>query len=73
LTKITTTLPRVFTVLNDAATAGAKDVLGFAVFEVHNLFDEIKTKALRCKVESLTSFQVLKNLSSPFKWFNRGC
>lgn len=27
-------------------------MLGYAVFEVDNLFDEIKTKALRCKVES---------------------
>jgi len=39
-----------------------------AVFEAENLFDQINTKALKCKVEP---DQVRKKLSSPFKRFNR--
>ena len=41
-------------VLDDASVADdVKDVLGCAVFEVHSLFDEIKIKALRCRVDAM--------------------
>ncbi|CAJ2638788.1 unnamed protein product [Trifolium pratense] len=47
-----------------------------AVFEAGDLFDEINTEALRCKVEAeyetrTATAQVLKKLSSRFKRFNR--
>ncbi|MCI19397.1 putative CC-NBS-LRR resistance protein, partial [Trifolium medium] len=41
------------------------DILRNVVFEVGYFLDEINLEALRCEVEGK-----LKNLSSPFIWFN---
>jgi len=72
LTKLKATLLKVLIVFNnDAAAADVKDVLGYAVFEVHNLFDEINTRALHCKAGIATSLHGMNNLYSPFNHFNR--
>jgi len=77
LKKLKTTLVSVLIALNDDADVKEwLDMLRYAVLEVENLFDEINTEALRCKVEAqyqtiTPTSKVLKNLSSPFKRFNR--
>jgi hypothetical protein len=43
-------------------------MVGYGVFEVHNLFEKIKTEAFRCKVE--TEHQIPPT-TYPFKRFNR--
>ncbi|KAK2386037.1 putative disease resistance RPP13 protein [Trifolium repens] len=52
------------------------DMLRDAVFEADDMFDEINTEALKCKVEAeyesrSATAQVLKKLSSCFKRFNK--
>ncbi|RHN65529.1 putative P-loop containing nucleoside triphosphate hydrolase, leucine-rich repeat domain, L [Medicago truncatula] len=76
LINMKTTLLRVLILLNDdAAAADIKDMLGYAVFEVHNLFNQINIEAFSCKDGAYyqlinPNYQVLKNLSARFKWFN---
>ncbi|PNX74842.1 CC-NBS-LRR resistance protein, partial [Trifolium pratense] len=76
LTKLQKTLKRVLIVLDGDADAVVREALRYPIFEVVNLFDEINTEALRCKVkaqsQTLTpASQVLIYLSSPFKRSNR--
>ncbi|RHN65661.1 putative P-loop containing nucleoside triphosphate hydrolase [Medicago truncatula] len=82
LEKLKITLLSLQAVLNDAeekqitnpAVKEWLNMLQDAVFEAEDLFDEINTESLRCKVEAeyeTQSAKVLKKLSSRFKRFNR--
>ncbi|RHN65658.1 putative P-loop containing nucleoside triphosphate hydrolase, leucine-rich repeat domain, L [Medicago truncatula] len=82
LDKLKITLLSLQAVLNDAeekqiANSAVKEWLNMlqdAVFEAEDLFDEINTESLRCRVEAeyeTQSAKVLKKLSSRFKRFNR--
>jgi len=82
LDKLKITLLSLQAVLNDAeekqiTNSAVKEWLNMlqdAVFDAEDLFDEINTESLRCKVKAEYETQtakVLKKLSSRFKKFNR--
>ena len=84
LQKLEITLVSLQAILNDAEEKQIKnpavkkwlEMLQDAVFEADNLFDQIHTEELKCKVEAeyenqTATAQVLKNISYRFKRFNR--
>ncbi|KAL5077887.1 hypothetical protein RYX36_016871 [Vicia faba] len=73
LKKLKNTLVKILILLNDDADFKEwLDMVRYAVFEVYNLFDQINTEALRCKVEALTptTTKVRNFFSVRFKQFH---
>ncbi|AES68885.2 NB-ARC domain disease resistance protein [Medicago truncatula] len=78
LKKLEKKLLRILDVLHYASVADVNewwlDTLRYALFEVDNLFYEIKTEALRCKVEAehqIATTSQVHYLYSPFTRFDR--